>query len=57
MNPLPERAALRHKARVQIAEARRRKGTEFAQTLKQWACSARRQSHSKHPAPAQGELF
>ncbi len=56
MNPLPERAALRHKARVQIAEARRRKGTEFARTLKQWACSARRKSH-KHPAPAQGELF
>jgi hypothetical protein len=57
MTSFPERQALRHKARVFIQEARRRKGSEFAKTLKQWACNTRRQSHAKRPAPAQGELF
>lgn len=56
MKPLPEREMLRHTARVFLTEARGRKGSEFSQTLIQWACNARRKSH-KHPAPAQGELF
>lgn len=47
---------LRHTARVFLTEARRRKGSEFALTLKQWACNARTKSH-KRPAFAQGELF
>ena len=56
MKPYPEREMLRHTARVFLTEARRRKGSEFAQTLKQWACNARTKSH-KRPAFAQGELF
>jgi len=46
---------LRHTARVFLTEARRRKGTEFARTLRQWACNARTKSH-KRPVK-QGELF
>jgi hypothetical protein len=57
MKPLAEQEILRHTARVFLAEARRRKGSGFARTLKQWACSARCKSHTKHPAPEQGELF
>lgn len=45
-----ERDVQRHIARVYLAEARRRKGQDFAATLLQWAKNARNRSNAIKPA-------
>ncbi len=56
VKPLSEREIQLHCARVYIAEAKRRRGTQFAKTLLIWAANARRRAGEKEK-PAQGELF
>lgn len=50
-----ERDVQRHIARVYLAEARRRKGQDFAATLLQWAKNARNRSNAIKPP--QFEMF
>lgn len=57
MKQTPEVEQLRHTARVFLAEARRRKGSEFSKTLIQWARNTRRRAVSVVLKPKQWELF